>query len=116
MLPKAVVAAVQKRLAYEFNYAIHTRMWKHFKLHPSRWQSPEGGQTVEKYCVAVEPTRSYVYTSAWVDKIIREIGTAEKFEDFFGYPPKKGKVTPIDTVRAGRQAAASAALDEQEIS
>lgn len=91
MLPKAIVAAVQNRVPYEINYAIHTRMWKHFKLHPSRWQPPEGGPTVEKYCVAVEPTRSYVYTAAWVEKIVREIGTVEKFEAFFGYSPKRAR-------------------------
>ncbi|MCE3276678.1 MAG: hypothetical protein K0R13_2533, partial [Propionibacteriaceae bacterium] len=116
MLPKAIVAAVQKRVPYEFNYAIHTRMWKHFKLHPARWQPPEGGPTVEKYCFPVEPTKSYVYTAAWVDKIVREIGTAEKFEAFFGHPPKKGKVTQIDAARAGRQSAETAAPVEHEVS
>jgi hypothetical protein len=43
------------------------------------------------------------------DKIVREIGTAEKFKAFFGCPPKRGKVTPIDMARAGRESAATAA-------
>lgn len=88
MLPSAVVAAVQKRVPYRFTVTVHTAMWKKFALHPSKWQEPDGGPTVQQYCVAIEPTRSYVFTQAWVERIVREIGTVEKFEYLLGHTPK----------------------------
>jgi hypothetical protein len=96
MLPKQVVSEVQKRVPFIFNMGQHTRLWKHFKLRPYRWVAPDGGETVSEFCVPNEPTREYVYTPAWVDKIVKEIGTPEKFVAFFGAPPRKGKVTPIE--------------------
>jgi len=96
MLPKQVVSEVQKRVPFDFNMGQHTRLWKHFKLHPSGWVAPDGGETVSEFCVPNEPTRQYVYTPAWVDKIVKEIGTPEKFEASFGTPPRKGMVTPIE--------------------
>jgi hypothetical protein len=74
---------------------LHTRLWKHFKLHPARWVAPDGGETVSEHCIPDEPTRQYVYTPAWVDKIVKEIGTPERFEAFFGSPPRIGKVTQL---------------------
>ena len=98
MLPKRVVSEVQKRVPFNFNMGQHTRLWKQFKLHPPGWVAPHGGETVSEFCIPDEPTRQYVYTPAWVDKIVKEIGTPEKFEAFFGTSPRKGKVTPIDAV------------------
>jgi hypothetical protein len=95
MLPKKVVAAVQARVPYKFTTSDHTRLWQHFKLHGKGWTSPDGGETVSEYCVPNEPTRQYVFTRAWVDRIVKEVGTAEKHEVFFRHPPHKGKVTPI---------------------
>lgn len=89
------VAAVQARVPYKFNTSDHTRLWQHFKLHGKGWTAPEGGETVSEYCVPNEPTRQYVFTSAWVDRIVKEVGTPEKYEAFFGHPPHKGEVTPI---------------------
>jgi hypothetical protein len=70
-------------------------LWKHFKAHPTGWAAPDGGETISEFCIPDEPTRQYVYTPAWIDKIVKKIGTPEKFEAFFGSPPRKGKVTPI---------------------
>jgi hypothetical protein len=97
MLPKRVVGEVQERVPFDFNMGLHTRLWKHFKLHPTKWVAPDGGETVSEFCIPDEPIRQYVYTPAWVGKIVKEIGTPEKFEAFFGIPPRKGKVTPIGT-------------------
>jgi hypothetical protein len=91
-------------------------MWKHFNLHPSGWTAPDGGETVSQYCVPNEPTRQYLYTPAWVNKIVSEIGTVEKFTTFFGYSPPKGKVTPIAAAPSKNDLEASASLAEQEVS
>jgi len=103
MLPKRVVSEVQKRVLFDFNMGQHTRMWKRFKLRPARWVVPDGGDTVSEFCIPDEPTRQYVYTPAWVEKIVNEIDTPEKFETFFGTPPRKSKVPQINAtpVEAG---------------
>jgi hypothetical protein len=105
MLPKRVVGEVQKRVPFHFTMALHTRLWKHFKLHPAGWVPPDGGETVSEFCIPDEPTRQYVFTPAWTDKIIKEIGTPEKFEAFFGFPPQKGKVTPIGAAPSRKELA-----------
>jgi hypothetical protein len=97
MLPKQVVSEVQKRVPFDFNMGLHIRLWKHFKLHPDGWVDPDGGETVSEFCIPNEPTRQYIYTSAWVDKVVKEIGTPERFEAFFGTPPRIGKVMQIAT-------------------
>jgi Protein of unknown function (DUF3644) len=103
MLPKRVVSEVQKRVPFDFKMGMHTRLWKHFELHPARWVAPDGGETVSEFCIPDEPTRQYIYTPAWVDKIVKEIGTPEKFEAFFSAPPRKRKVTEIEAAPAKQE-------------
>jgi hypothetical protein len=115
MLPRRVVSEVQERLSFDFNMSLHIRLWKHFKLHPDRWMAPDGGETVSEFCIPDEPTRQYVYTPAWIDKIIREIGTPETFEAFFGAPPRIGKVTKI-LMAPSRQEYVNVADSERAVS
>lgn len=114
MLPKQVVSAVQKRVPFDFNMSLHTRLWKHFKLHPARWVPPNGGETVCELCIPDEPTRQYVYTPAWVDKIVKEIGTPERFQAFFGVPPRMRNVTQIEAAPS-KQEGAKAAHSEKAV-
>jgi hypothetical protein len=39
-----------------------------------------------------------------VDKIVKQIGTPEKYEAFFGTPPRMSKVTPIGAAPSKRTA------------
>jgi len=112
MLPNRVVAEVQKRVPFEFNMGMHVRLWKHFRLHPAKWVPLDGGETVSEFCIPDEPTKQYIYTPAWIDKIIKEIGTPDKFEAFFGSPPRKSKVTPIEAAPSKQEQAGSADSDK----
>ena len=40
-----------------------------------------------KYCIYDEPHKDYLFTQAFVDKVARELSTAEKFETFTGLKP-----------------------------
>ena len=64
---------------------------------------PDGGKTVSEFCIPDEPTRQYIYTPAWVDKIVKEIGTPERFEAFFGTSPPIGKVTQIEAASSKQE-------------
>ena len=90
-------APINFTIPFDFNMGLHIRLWKHFKLHPDGWVDPDGGETVSEFCIPNEPTRQYIYTSTWVDKVVKEIGTPERFEAFFGTPPRIGKVMQIAT-------------------
>jgi hypothetical protein len=107
MLPTQVVSEVRKRVPFDFNVSQHTRLWKHFKLHPSVLVVPDGGETVSEFCIPNEPTRQYVYTPAWVDEIVNDIGTPEKVELFFGAPPHESMVTATKGTAAAIEAAPS---------
>lgn len=86
MLPKKVVTEVNAQVPYLFNMGMHTALWKKLKVRPDGPARP-GVVTDDRYCLVNGPTNQYVYTPAWVKKIVREVGTVEKFEAFFGYPP-----------------------------
>jgi hypothetical protein len=107
MLPKKVVAEVDAQVPYKFTMGMHTAIWKKLKVRPEGDVRP-GVVTDDRYCLINGPTNQYVYTPAWVKKVVREVGTAEKFEAFFGYPPggKRLPSWPTETA-AGRQLSAS---------
>jgi len=81
--------------------ATHTKMWKRLKVRPGSGAS-DPYQTEARYCVYDEPFRTYVYTPAWVKRILKEIGTVEKYSSFFGCAPpmdaRTAHQTPSSTV------------------
>lgn len=74
-------------MPFHFNASNNAEMWKRLKVRP-----PEGAndpyQTKAKYCVYDEPFRAYLYTPAWVKRVVKEIGTVEKYRSFFGREPR----------------------------
>ena len=86
--PHQVVSLVQKAVPFEFTlYAHHTVMWQRLKVRPATAAANPYG-TDQKYCVYDEPYKSYLYTQAWVERILKTIGTPSKFQKFFGYSPR----------------------------
>ncbi len=68
--PSAVVARVRATVP-EFTMGDHIAKWKEHQVRP-----PEGGPdpatTDARYCVDDEPVETYLYTDAWVKKMVRE--------------------------------------------
>lgn len=87
LLPKQVAKLVQDQVPFRFNLNHHTEMWKRLKVRPERG-AKDPHLTDSRYCVYDEPFRSYVYSKAWVSRIVKEIGTVEKYKDFFGANPQ----------------------------
>lgn len=102
ILPSKVVKQVNERVPYVFTMDHHTKLWKHFGIRPAD-RSGDRALTEAKYCVYDEPFLSYVYTPAWVEKIIREAGTGEALKTLLGLSrlPRQ-KVTALDDARARR--------------
>jgi hypothetical protein len=86
--PGQVVFEVRKLLPW-FNQYHHQMAARHFNVHP-QYGSAKPEDTEAKYCVYVEPFKAYVYTKAWVQKLLREFQTSIAYEKIIGKPPKDG--------------------------
>lgn len=53
-----------------------------------------------RYCIYNPLYDNYVYTPAFIDRIVEEIGTREKFQKFFGRDPEMKVTTLADRVTA----------------
>ena len=85
--PSEVVAEVADRLPFRFTMDTHTRCWKHFNVRPAS-SAAEKETTDDRYCFYSPLSRSYGYTRAWVDKIVRDLSNADDYERIVGLRPK----------------------------
>ncbi|WP_327416378.1 DUF3644 domain-containing protein [Streptomyces sp. NBC_01233] len=93
--PKEVCAAVEEQLPFEFSvYREHLEMWQRLGVRPAKG-SAKPYDTDARYCVYSAAFDCYLYTPAWVEKIVREVGTPEKYRAFFGKEPCLKKVVPL---------------------
>jgi Protein of unknown function (DUF3644) len=85
--PTGVADRVQAELGVRFSvYGAHTRCWRHFQVRPLRGASrPE--MTDERYCVYDEPHTDYLYTEAWVNKLVSELADPASYERIVGSKP-----------------------------
>jgi hypothetical protein len=85
MRPKQVIESIQARTLFVFNQYHFVQSWRRLGCRPpSEDAHPE--RTDERYCVYHEPHRDYLYTKAFVEKVVRETRTAARFEAFTGQP------------------------------
>jgi hypothetical protein len=76
--PTQVVAKVQARIPFRFTLNNHQAAWRHFKIRPSGGaQKPEA--TDARYCVYDALHRDYLYTEAWIDKLVRDLADPADF-------------------------------------
>lgn len=68
--PVNVRNAVKEKTGKEISQSNHTDLWKAFSIRPST-KSDAKFDTVSKYCIYDEPHNDYLYTSEWVDLIVR---------------------------------------------
>ena len=85
--PSEVVNSVSQAIPFVFKMHHHTAAWKHFKVRPTQKDSkPE--RTTASYCVYDRAHRDYLYTKAWIKKLICEMSDPTKFQQVTGNPPK----------------------------
>lgn len=68
--PIDVRNAVKEKTGQEISQSNHTDLWKAFAVRPDS-RSNAKFDTVTKYCIYDEPHNDYLYTSEWVDLIIK---------------------------------------------
>ncbi|MGW6721721.1 DUF3644 domain-containing protein [Streptomyces sp. NPDC054995] len=90
-----VAERVEANLPFCFSvHGEHTEMWRRLGVRPAKG-SADPCITDARYCIYDEPVSTYLYTDAWVAKIVKEIGTVEKYRKFFGKEPRMKKVTTL---------------------
>ncbi|MEE1941962.1 DUF3644 domain-containing protein [Streptomyces sp. TRM 70361] len=100
MRPAQVAARVEEQLPFRFSASgEHVEMWKRLKVRPVKG-SGDPYATVAKYCSYNEAFDQYVYTQAWIRRILREIGTVEKYRVFFGREPRMKTGAAVSTEAA----------------
>ena len=84
--PTQVVTKAQAQLPHKFTIASHTAAWQYFKVRPgSAATKPEA--TDSKYCVYDAAHKDYLYTEAWVDKLVNDLANANEFQAIVGSAP-----------------------------
>lgn len=84
--PGQVVTAVNAKLPYRFTTNAHARAWRHYKVRPGA-KAGEPEQTLGQYCVYDTAHNDYLYTDAWVDKLITEMADPVHFKAVTGFTP-----------------------------
>lgn len=82
--PKEVSEKVTKATGRTFTSSTHhARAWRHFKVRPEAG-SAEPHKTIGDFCVYDEPHKDYVYTSAWVGFLIKQMQKDDVCEAIYG--------------------------------
>lgn len=87
LMPKPAAAQVEGAIPFVFNQNHFTAAWKRNKVRPPSGD-PNPDRTTSDFCEYDEPTKSYRYTKAYVNYLIKKCGTAEGFEDTTGMQPR----------------------------
>lgn len=87
LMPKPAAAQVEAAIPFVFNQNHSTAAWKRKKVRPPSGD-PNPDRTNSDFCEYDEPTKSYRYTKAYVNYLIKKCGTAEGFEDTTGMQPR----------------------------
>lgn len=85
--PSQVARKVEAAIPFRFGTNNVAEAWKKLRVRPAA-NDPHPERTIDKYCCYDEPHGDYVYTEAFVNKLIREAKTADRYRAFFGRDPR----------------------------
>lgn len=86
MMPGEARKKVEARIPFVFNQTHFTSAWKQKQVRPPT-DSPNPSKTNPDFCEYDEPTKSYRYTMAFVDYLVRKCSTTKGFEEITGKEP-----------------------------
>ncbi|WP_052676372.1 DUF3644 domain-containing protein [Microbacterium hydrocarbonoxydans] len=94
VMPKPASTMIQEGIPFIFNLNHFAAAWRRLKVRPPAGDA-NPHRTNPDFCEYDEPTKSYRYTKAYVQHLIKKCGTAEDFEATTGMPARlKAQNTP----------------------
>jgi len=84
--PGEVVDKMGSRLPHKVTMSTHTAAWKHFAVRPPG-DAAHPERTTPEYCHYDAVHRDYVYTPAWVEKLVRELANPDGYRAITGHSP-----------------------------
>lgn len=89
--PREAERRVAAVLPFTFNNHHFKQPWSRKQIRPPGYPNPE--QTDEKYCIYDALSRSYGYTEAWVEWLVRHCSSEEGFKEVTGRKPQPKTVS-----------------------
>ena len=85
--PGTVAKLISEKLGVKFsNLGHHVAAWRYYEVRPDKHAArPE--LTDDRYCVWDEPHKDYLYTDAWVKKLVKDLADPDTFEKVTGKQP-----------------------------
>lgn len=87
LMPKPAAAEVETAIPFVFNLNHFAAAWRRKNVRPPK-DDPNPDRTNPDFCEYDEPTKSYRYTKAYVNYLIKKCRTAEGFEEITGKTPR----------------------------
>lgn len=96
--PGTVARLVSERLGVKFSpFGNHVAAWRYYQVQPEKGAArPE--LTDDRYCVYDEPHDDYLYTDAWVKKLVRELADPTTFKEVTGKAPQRTAKSPASSL------------------
>jgi hypothetical protein len=95
LMPGAAKNEVAQRIPFNFNQSHFTAAWKRNDVRPNVG-STNPSSTNPDYCEYDEPTKSYRYTRAYVNYLVKKCSTAEGFLEITGMTPRAKRAKDIE--------------------
>ena len=83
---KQVIKAVQEATGFRFNTNQHARVARKLKVRPAA-NAKDPAKTDLTYCEYISAMKNYLYSQAWVERLIAELSTEEGFRKAVGTDP-----------------------------
>lgn len=96
LMPKPAAAQVEAGIPFVFNQNHFTAAWKRKRIRPPKGD-PDPHHTNPDFCEYDEPTKSYRYTRAYVNHLIKKCSTTTGFEEITGLPALRKPNDPQST-------------------
>lgn len=88
MLPKAAAKAVEDQIPFLFTTNHFIRTWQKLRVRPAgNSKTPE--KTQAHYCIWVDAMSQYVYTPAYIQKLVELLSTEQGYKDTVGTAPRR---------------------------
>jgi hypothetical protein len=85
--PLTVAGLVSEKLGVKFsNLGHHVAAWRYYEVRPDK-NAARPELTDDRYCVWDEPHKDYLYTEAWVKKLVKDLADPDAFESVTGKRP-----------------------------